>query len=138
MSKPAIYLSAFITAAFLAISIPAISNPAPQAATPAPIYPVMQNPIKPTAAGQADAKRIYTQDCAMCHGATGDAKTDMAPIVKLTQDWTDPNTLAAKPDGELFTVIRNGSGMMPAESTPRASDTQVWNLVLYIRSFSKH
>jgi hypothetical protein len=51
-------------------------------------------------------------------------------------DWTHPATLANKQDWELFNAIRAGKDKMPPETEGRASDTMVWNLVIYIRSFS--
>ncbi len=108
-----------------------------QEATPAPA-PV-KNPVKPTAESQAKAKSLYQIDCAMCHGDNGNGKTDMATSMNLTLgDWTDPKTLAGKSDSDLFNIIRKGGGAnMPAESEGRANDDVVWNLVIYIRSFSK-
>ena len=76
--------------------------------------------------------------CALCHGDNGDGKTDVAKEMGLTLgDWTDPKTLAGKPDQELFNIIRNGKGKMPAEAEGRAKDHEVWNLILYIRGFAK-
>jgi mono/diheme cytochrome c family protein len=108
------------------------------AAAPQPAAPV-KNPVKPTAESQAKAKSLYQIDCALCHGDNGDGKTDVAASMNLTLfDWTDPKTLAGQEDWELFNVIRNGKGAnMPPEGVGRASDTEVWNLVIYIRSFSK-
>lgn len=97
-----------------------------------------QNPVKPTAASQARAKNIYQIDCAVCHGDNGNGKTDLATSMNLTlTDWTDPKSLADKPDGDLFKVIREGKGQMPPEDAGRAKDDDVWNLVIYIRNFSK-
>jgi mono/diheme cytochrome c family protein len=77
-------------------------------------------------------------DCAMCHGDNGNGKTDIATSMELTiADWTDPKTLAGKEDGELFNIIRNGKDKMPPESDGRATNTEVWNLIIYIRTFSK-
>jgi len=110
--------------------------PAP-AVAPAQAAPV-KNPVKPTAVSQAKAKSLYQIDCAMCHGDNGDGKTDLATGMELTLDnWTDPKTLADKEDWALFNIIRNGKDKMPPESVGRATDTEVWNLVIYIRSFSK-
>lgn len=110
--------------------------PAP-AVAPAQAAPV-KNPVKPTAESQAKAKSLYQIDCAMCHGDNGNGKTDLASGMELTlDDWTDPKTLADKEDWALFNVIRNGKDKMPPESSGRATDTEVWNLVIYIRSFSK-
>lgn len=109
----------------------------PQAVAPPPAGPV-RNPVKPTPESQAKAKSIYQIDCAMCHGDNGNGKTDLATSMELTlSDWTDPKTLAGKEDWELFNIIRVGKDKMPPESDGRATDTEVWNLVIYIRSFSK-
>jgi mono/diheme cytochrome c family protein len=111
---------------------------APQSAVaPTPAAPV-KNPVKPTAESQAKAKSVYERDCALCHGENGNGKTDLATGMGLTMDdWTDPKTLANKEDWELFNVIRSGKDKMPPEEVGRASDTEVWNLIIYIRTFSK-
>jgi mono/diheme cytochrome c family protein len=88
---------------------------------------------------QAKAKKIYAMDCALCHGDNGDGKTDLAKDMQLTlADWTDPKSLADKPDQALFGIIRNGKGKMPAEETGRAKDDEVRGLIEYIRTFSKN
>ena len=99
----------------------------------------MKNPVlKPTAESQAKAKQLYAIDCAMCHGDNGNGKTDLATSMSLTlSDFTDPKSLADHLDGELFNVIRNGKDKMPGEDKARANDTEVWNLVIYVRNFSK-
>jgi mono/diheme cytochrome c family protein len=94
---------------------------------------------KVTADSQAKAKKLYAIDCALCHGASGDGKTDIASSMQLSLvDWTDPKSLAAMQDTDLFKTIRNGKGKMPAEEAGRAKDDEVWNLIVYIRSFSKN
>ncbi len=87
---------------------------------------------------QARAKQIYGIDCALCHGANGNGKTDLATGMQLTlDDWTAPKTLEGKSDDELFSIIRNGKGKMPSEPAGRASDREVRALILYIRSMAK-
>jgi mono/diheme cytochrome c family protein len=140
----------FCAAALLAIVSLPLEGRSPQAAAPAPalaptptVAPAQaapaKNPVKPTAESQAKAKSIYQIDCAMCHGDNGNGKTDLATSMSLTlDDWTDPKSLSNKEDWELFNVIRNGKGdKMPPEAEGRANDTEVWNLIIYIRSFSK-
>jgi mono/diheme cytochrome c family protein len=119
----------------------------PQAASPAPALapaqnaapvatPSGKNPVKPTAESQARAKTLYVRDCALCHGDNGDGKNTMDLTM---ENWTDPSTLANKPDSELFATIRNGKGdKMPPEDVGRANDAEVWNLIIYIRSLSKN
>jgi len=110
----------------------------PTAAAPAQPVTYPKNPVKPTPESQAKAKNVYNIDCAMCHGSNGDGKTDLATSMELKlDDWTDPKALADHPDGELFNIIRNGKDKMPPEGDGRATDTEVWNLIYYIRNFSK-
>ena len=86
----------------------------------------------------AKAKKVYNMDCALCHGATGDGKTDLAKDMQLTMaDWTDPKTLAGQTDQQLFDTIRKGKGKMPAEEEGRAKNDEVHALVMYIRTFAK-
>lgn len=87
----------------------------------------------------AHVKTIYTVDCAMCHGATGDGKTDLAKDMNLTLgDLTDPKTLEGKSDQDLFALIRKGKDKMPPEEENRAKDAEIHTLIQYIRSFSKN
>ncbi len=116
---------------------------APAPATPAlTVIPVaaarMVNPITPTTESQAHAKNVYGIDCAMCHGAKGDGKGDPGIISDMSltmMDFTNPDTLKNRTDGELFYIIKNGQGKMPGED--RAKDDEIWNLVVYLRSMSK-
>lgn len=95
------------------------------------------NPVKPTAAALAQAKKTYGFDCAMCHGKDGDGKGDLAADMKLQLgDYRDPTLLKGKTDGELFYIIQKGKGDMPGEGD-RAKPDDIWSLVNYIRSFAK-
>ncbi len=134
MLKPLLFVSAVVLFGITASSAP---GPMPQDATPAPAAD-QKNPVKPTDKSQARAKEIYAQDCAMCHGDNGNGKTDLAKDMELSlDDWSNPKTLADKPDQGLFMVIRNGKGKMPAEEAGRAKDDEVWNLIIYIRNLYK-
>jgi cytochrome c5 len=94
--------------------------------------------VKPTAASQEKAKKISGVACEICHGDSGDGKTDLAKDMQLTlADWTDPKSLAGKSDKELFEMIRNGKDKMPPEGDGRAKNDEVWNLIIYIRNMSK-
>jgi mono/diheme cytochrome c family protein len=95
-----------------------------------------QNPVKPTEESLAKGKKFYVIDCAMCHGKDGDGKGDMASDMKNVTDFTNPNAMKDRTDGELFYIIRNGKGDMPLEGD-RAKDEDIWNLVNYVRSLAK-
>jgi mono/diheme cytochrome c family protein len=110
-----------------------------QDTAPAPAGASAKSPVKTTAESQAHAKKLYEVDCALCHNANGDGKSDLAKDMDLKlMDWTDPKSLATTSDKELFDIIRKGKGKMPAEEEGRAKDEAVWNLVVYIRSMSKN
>ena len=86
----------------------------------------------------AKAKRVYNLDCALCHGATGDGKTDLAKDMALTMsDWSDPKSLSGQTDQQLYDVIRKGKGKMPPEDAGRAKDDEIRDVVKYIRTFGK-
>jgi mono/diheme cytochrome c family protein len=96
------------------------------------------NPVKPSSEGIAAAKKLYGYHCAMCHGAEGDGKGDLAGDMKLTlKDWRDPKSLAKMTDGELFYIITNGRGKMAGGEGDRTKEEVRWNLVSYVRSFAK-
>ncbi len=111
----------------------------PDAAPPMPAdAATLVNPAHPTADSQAYAKTIYNADCAMCHGAHGNGKGDLVEDMKLTmKDWTaDPAALGGMKDGEIFYVIKSGKGKMPGE-VGRAKDSDIWNMVIYVRSLGR-
>jgi len=117
---------------------PAVPPAAAPPAAQTPPAAVQHNPVKPTAASQTRAKTIYQMDCAVCHGDNGNGQTDLAKGMGVTlANWTDPKSLENIPEGDLFSIIRNGKDKMPAEGSGRAKDDEVWNLVIYIRNFSK-
>jgi mono/diheme cytochrome c family protein len=115
---------------------PPAKTPTPESKIP-PEDAAKVNPVKPTAESLAKGKKMYGYDCAMCHGKGGDGKGDMASDYKNVTDFTNPEALKNRTDGELFYVTRNGKGEnMPPEGD-RAKNDDIWNMVNYIRSFAK-
>jgi cytochrome c553 len=87
-----------------------------------------------------DAKAIYKNNCAKCHGADGkgDTKTGKKLGVK---DYTDPKVQAELKDDAAFKAIKEGlkdkddkTLMKPAEGL---SDGDINGLVAYMRTFKK-
>lgn len=134
MLKPFLLLSAVVLFVIAPTPTPTLASGGAPQATPS------TNPVKPTAANQEKAKKLYVMDCALCHGDNGNGKTDLATSMNVTlADWTDPKSLADKSDQELFNNIRKGKGeKMPPEDPGRAKDDDIWNLIHYIRTFSKN
>ena len=96
--------------------------------------------MKPTAASQDKAKKLYAVDCAVCHGDNGNGKTDLATSMQVTLSAIGPipSLSPAKSDQHLFDAIRKGKDKMPAEDATRAKNDEVWGLVNYLRQFSKN
>ena len=96
-----------------------------------------ENPNKPTPASIAQGKHLYSSQCAMCHGANGDGKGDLAVEIKLKiRDYRDPAALKDMTDGELYYILNKGKGQMPDQGD-RLTAEQRWNLINYIRSLAK-
>lgn len=85
---------------------------------------------------QAKAKKVYAQDCALCHADNGNGQTDIGKSMNVG-DWTKPEVLGSKSDDALFDLIRKGKGNMPPEAEGRADDATVKAILAYIRALSK-
>jgi mono/diheme cytochrome c family protein len=119
------------------------ASPVQESATPAVPFQVpanlvgKSNPVKPTPEGLAKVRKMWGYDCAICHGASGDGKGDIAAEMKPPlKDYRDPDALKAISDGELFYIIQKGKGQMPSEGD-RAKDEDIWNMVSLVKSFAK-
>jgi mono/diheme cytochrome c family protein len=116
------------------------NRPSEKGADSAPLAKVdreAKNPVKPTPDNLAQAKKVFGYDCAMCHGADGDGKGDLAASMGLkVNDWRDSSRLLSVSDGEIFEVIEKGKGRMVGEGD-RYSPQEVWALVNYVRTFEK-
>ena len=96
-----------------------------------------QNPVKSSPESISRAKKWWTLDCVMCHGASGDGKGDIAKDMKLNMaDFTNAATLKDRTDGEIYYIIKNGHNDMPAEGQ-RIKTEEGWDLVNYVRSLAK-
>ncbi len=114
---------------------PTADAPKPAVDAPIPAADIAKvNPVKATPASLAKARKMYGYDCAMCHGATGNGKGELAASMNL-KDYTDPAALRDLTDGQLFYIIQNGRGQMSGE-TGRQNDQEIWNMVILVRSFS--
>ena len=118
--------------------LPQSAPPAKEAALSVPAdISTRTNPVHPTVAGLAQAKKMYGWDCAMCHGKEGGGDGDMASGLKAKlRDYRDPAALKGMTDGEIFYIIEKGKGEMGGEGQ-RAKPEEIWNMVTLVRSFSK-
>lgn len=110
------------------------TTPPVHAFTVSPEDKARKNPVKFTEESVDKGKSVYVSQCAMCHGASGDGKGDLAEVMHLTiPDMTKPETLSKYTDGELYAMINSGSGAMPGEAN-RLRPNTVWDLVNFLRS----
>jgi mono/diheme cytochrome c family protein len=145
MKKLLFILPLLVLAALLVLNTSAPSNRTAayaQAAAPdqaaAPAGPVPEtNPVKSTPDSQTHATATYKIDCAMCHGEGGNGKGDLVADMGLSmKDLRDPATLQGMSDRDIYILIRDGKGKMPAEGD-RAKPDEIWNLVILVHSFAK-
>ncbi len=95
------------------------------------------NPVKPNAESLNRAKKIYGYECAACHGDDGAGTGDLATHMKAKMpNFRDPASLKGQTDGAIFYIIKSGKGEMEGENG-RVKPEDMWNLVNYVRSFSK-
>ena len=96
----------------------------------------IQNPVKVTPASVAAGEKIYTAQCVACHGAAGKGDGKMAAqLDPKPADLTDAGWKHGSSDGEIFTLIKDGSkntGMKGFGAKLTAND--MWNIVNYLRS----
>jgi mono/diheme cytochrome c family protein len=140
MRRPLFILCAFLLASLgFSHAKPNLTQEKPASAEPkmTPEDVEKKNPVAPTAAGLAEARKFFGYSCAMCHGKDGDGKGDLAEEMKLgLHDWRDPSSVEKMTDGELFWIISNGKGKMPGNGD-RETEKMRWNYVNLVRSFGK-
>ena len=80
----------------------------------------------------AQAKSLYAQNCARCHGLDGRGQTDLGALYGAS-DLSDPKRLSRQSDKRLASVIMNGRAGMPAFSK-KLSKEEVASLVAFVRT----
>lgn len=91
-------------------------------------------------ASAADAKDIWKEKCAKCHGEDGKGQTKMGQKLGI-KDFTDAKTQESFKDEEAVKAIKEGvkdkedkTLMKPIEGL---SDDEIKSLVAYVRSLKK-
>lgn len=97
----------------------------------------LQNPVPATESAIDAGMFNYSKYCKSCHGENGDGKGDRAGELSTTpSDFTNAREMSGATDGELFWKISHGRRPMPSFQD-KLTDTQRWQIVDYIRTFSK-
>ena len=82
-----------------------------------------------------DARLLFADHCATCHGKDGRAKTFKAKF-NHARNLTDPEWQTGVTDERLFNSITNGRGKMPAFGK-KFSEAETSRLVAYVRQLKK-
>jgi mono/diheme cytochrome c family protein len=96
----------------------------------------VKNPVAASADSVAAGKAAFTKNCRFCHGADAKGNGPMAPKDTHPSDLTDAKWDRGSSDGEIFAVIRDGAGPKfdMKGYKGKLSDTDIWNVVNYLRS----
>lgn len=93
-----------------------------------------KNPLVLTAENEKEifdtGKKLFTINCAHCHGKEGDGKGPMVESGAYA-GVPDFNNLLELKDGQVFFSIYYGKGMMGAHA-PFMSNKEIWTVVHYI------
>jgi mono/diheme cytochrome c family protein len=93
----------------------------------------LKNPVESTPESVAAGRKVYQRLCSRCHGAEGKGDGNAAGAVPPS-DLTDATWDHGSSDGEIFTTIHDGTSADMEGYAQRISDTDIWNVVNYIRS----
>jgi len=103
----------------------------------------MANPLPLTEESINKAEALYQNQarpiaCKVCHGINGDGKGD--PDFESNppaRNFSCTETMKRLSDGQLFWIIKNGSPNTSMFAFSDLSNDQIWQLIHYIRRFSK-
>ena len=93
----------------------------------------LKSPVANTKKSIARGRVLFMQNCTSCHGENGKAE---GSLVADATDLTSPQLYkSGTSEGEIFHSVRDGAGdQMPAFKSQLDSETDIWNLVNFIRS----
>ncbi|HEV2434792.1 MAG TPA: c-type cytochrome [Verrucomicrobiae bacterium] len=84
-------------------------------------------------ADKIDARGLFAENCATCHGKNGRAHTFHGWLVGA-QNLTDPKWQADTTDGQILNAIKTGPSVMPAFEK-KLSPSEIEALAKYVRTF---
>jgi len=96
----------------------------------------LQNPTKDYSSSLKNGKKLYKQQCLMCHGAKGNGRGPAGIALTPKPANFTSEKLQQQSDGELFWKLTNGKSPMAAYEKI-LSVQQRWDLINYIRTFKK-
>jgi mono/diheme cytochrome c family protein len=96
----------------------------------------LKNPVASSPESIKAGQALFQKNCRFCHNADAKGNGPMAPEGTHPSNLTDDKWDRGSTDGEIFMVIRDGAGpkfeMKGFKS--KMSETDIWNVVNYLRS----
>ena len=90
-------------------------------------------------AGRELYEDLSNPSCTVCHGEQGDGRGQLAgQFDPRPRNFACAATVEGIPDGQLFWIIQNGSPGTAMPSFGYLNDEEIWQLVIYLRSFTDH
>lgn len=99
-------------------------------------YKKMANPVAKSDAAVKAGQTSYTKNCASCHGKTGLGDGPKGRMTKTFPGDFSGGEFQGYTDGEMFYQTKFGRGEMPSYDK-KIPDTEIWNIVHYMRSLKK-
>ena len=96
----------------------------------------IRNPVPSSAESVAAGRRSYARLCVRCHGPAGKGDGGGAGAGGQPADLTDAAWDFGASDGEIFTVLRDGTSADMESYAERIDETEMWHLVNYLRSLA--
>jgi mono/diheme cytochrome c family protein len=82
---------------------------------------------------KVDARGLFAENCATCHGQNGRARTFHGWLLGA-QNFTDAQWQTNTPDAEIVHAIKTGPGFMPGFEK-KLSPAEVESLAAFVRTF---
>lgn len=94
----------------------------------------LKNPVAATPDSVAAGRSTYRLLCSRCHGPEGKGDGGGAGAGGQPADFTDAVWEYGASDGEIFMAIHDGTSADMESYAERLDDTEIWNLVNFLRS----
>ena len=94
---------------------------------------------KPGEVSLAMGEQIVSEKCVLCHGQSGKGDgPGGAALNPKPRDWTDHAYMSTRTDDQLYDVIYNGKGSMPAwGKSGQLNETQIRSAIMKVRTYDK-
>jgi mono/diheme cytochrome c family protein len=82
-------------------------------------------------------RRLFLEQCALCHGERGDGKGQRREALdRPPRDFTDPVWRASASPGRVFLAVRDGVARSAMPAWAVLGDDRVWDLCAFVLSLA--